>query len=221
LTVTSDEGTDTRTNSSYVSTTHPWLVNIDQNEGTGVSAWNDIRVLTDNLPHYCTEADVTSGQQKNPGPCPDDPETLSINESDPAVYPVHLGWYFNLPTPRERVVVNTDIRRGIAWIISHVPQETMCSAEGYSWIMAIDAASGGRTKTATFDANLDEKINTEDLVKIGTEWVSVSAVKIEKRVYLPGRLRDKDTEKLYFDVEKKPIDTLPPRLGVLIWQEMN
>lgn len=231
LTVSDGVTSATRTNSSYISITQPWLVDIYQNEGTGDTTWSDVRVLSNNVPHYCTEADAISGQHKNPGPCPDDPDTLSINENDPAVYPVHLGWYFNLPTPRERVVVNADISGGVAWIISHIPQETMCSAEGYSWVLAMDAASGGRTDASTFDVNGDRKINQEDLIQVGTEWVSITGFKIDKRVYMPGRLYDvkTKTENLYFEVGTddgdgtgtRPIVGAAARRGVVLWQEMN
>lgn len=223
LTVSSAEGTDTRTNSSYISISHPWLVDISQHEGVGATAWSDIRVLSNNLAHYCTEADVTSGQNRNPGPCPDDPGTLSINENDPLAYPVHLGWYFNLPTPRERVVVNANISAGLAWIISHVPQETMCSAEGYSWVMALAGATGGRADTAIFDANRDLKINSDDFIMIGTEKYSITGFKLDKRVYMPGRLYDEktNTEKQYFGVDIPPTDTVSPRKGMVLWQEMN
>ncbi|MDG4475731.1 PilC/PilY family type IV pilus protein [Thiovibrio frasassiensis] len=231
LIVSSDEGGDTRTNSNYISISHPWVVAIDQNEGTGATTWSDVRVFSNNVAHYCTEADATTGQHKNPGPCPDDPDTVSINENDPAVYPVHLGWYFNLPTPRERVVVNADIGGGVAWIISHIPQETMCSAEGYSWVMALDAASGGRTDASIFDINYDRRINSEDLIQIGTEWVSITGFKVDKRVYMPGRLYDvkTKTENIYFEVGTDggdgtgtpPIVGKAPRQGVVLWQEMN
>ncbi|MHB8150431.1 MAG: PilC/PilY family type IV pilus protein [Desulfobulbia bacterium] len=223
LTVTSAEGTDTRTNSDYISIAHPWLVDISQHEGAGATSWSDIRVLSDNLPHYCTEVDVTSGQNKNPGPCPDDPDTVSVNENDPAVYSVHLGWYFNLPIPRERVVVNADIRVGLAWIISHVPQETMCSAEGYSWVMALAGATGGRSATAVFDANRDEKINSEDLIMIGTEKYSVTAFKLDEKVYKQVRLYDEKTnlEKNIFEKDKEGTDSTATRRGMVLWQEMN
>lgn len=223
LTVSSVEGADTRTNTNYITIAHPWLVDINQHEGLGATAWSDIRVLSNNPPHYCTEADPTSGQDKNPGPCPDDPGTVSVNESDPTAYPVHLGWYFNLPTPRERVVVNANITAGLAWIISHVPQDTMCSAEGYSWVMALDAASGGRSDVSIFDANRDLKINSEDLVIIGADRYSITGFKLDKRVYMPGRLYDDktNTEKQYYGVDIPPTDTKPSRTGVVIWQEMN
>lgn len=231
LTVISNEGTGIRTNSNYISVSHPWLVDIDQHEGVGATVWRDIRIFSDNPPHYCTEADATSGQKKNPGPCPDDPDTVSINENNPAVYPVHLGWYFNLPTSRERVTVDADIVRDQAWIISHVPQETMCSSEGYSWIQVFDAGRGGRTDTAIFDANRDAKINSEDFIWTGTAWFAISGIKFDKRVFMPGRLHDSNTNTdiLYYDVGvpdasgqgTPPERVQQERLGIVVWQEMN
>jgi len=231
LVVASAEGTDTRSNSSYISISRPWIVDIDQHEGVGATVWKDIRVLSENIPHYCTQADASSGQDRNPGPCPDDTTTPSLDEGNPAVYPVHLGWYFNLPTSRERVAVDADIVSNRAWIISHVPQDTMCSSEGFSWIHAFDAASGGRTDSATFDANRDSKINSEDFVQIGADWYSITGVRFDKRVFMPGRLHDSktNTDLLYYDVGTPDASGqgTPPervqqeRLGVVIWQEMN
>jgi len=99
----------------------------------------------------------------------------------------------------------------------------MCSAEGYSWVMALDAASGGRSDVSIFDANRDLKINSEDLVIIGADRYSITGFKLDKRVYMPGRLYDAktNTEKQYYGVDIPPTDTKPSRTGVVIWQEMN
>jgi type IV pilus assembly protein PilY1 len=109
-----------------------------------------LRVLTDNPTNYLWEADDTGGQEGNP----------STNETN------HVGWYFDLPDPKERVVQDVLIRSGRAIVISSIPNTNPCAAGGSSWLYELDANSGGRLDTPQFDINNDNVIDENDLIKI-------------------------------------------------------
>lgn len=188
--------------------------------------------------YYCTGTDLVAGQNKDPGPCPDDPET-DITELIPSELPVYLGWYFDLPDVGERIAVDPAILSGNVEIISHVPQATMCSAEGYSWILAMDAATGGPPDDVVWDINRDQKVSADDYKIINGKKVPVTGVKFDRRVFRPGRVKDSDsgTSLLYFETGggseavpgggdvgtgggAAPLVGRLPRTGVVVWQEM-
>lgn len=248
---------NTRSNNSYITIATPWIVNIELDAPSGVTAFDDIRVFNDTMRkcpavdqnqckhldlaeckapntttseacqvytyYYCTSADGT--QKKNPGPCPDDPET-NITELTLSDYPVYVGWYFNLADVGERMVVDADIIDGRAELVSHVPQATMCSTEGYSWIFSVDAVTGGPIDAGVFDANRDFKINQDDKVYVEGKWYSISAVKLDVRAFQPGVVADADTgtSLSYYTVGEEgdpPVVKKKEQLGTVIWQEME
>ena len=109
-----------------------------------------MRVLTDNPVNYLWEADETNGQEGNP----------STTEAN------HVGWYFDLPDTKERVVRDVLIRSGKAIVISSIPNTNPCGAGGSSWLYEINANTGGRLDAPQFDINNDNVIDENDLIKI-------------------------------------------------------
>ncbi|MBW2356631.1 MAG: hypothetical protein JRF23_07690 [Deltaproteobacteria bacterium] len=109
-----------------------------------------LRVLTDNPVNYLWEADETNGQEGNP----------STTEAN------HVGWYFDLPDTKERVVRDVLIRSGKAIVISTIPNTNPCAAGGSSWLYEINANTGGRLDAPQFDINNDNVIDENDLIKI-------------------------------------------------------
>ena len=55
-----------------------------------------------------------------------------------------MGWYFDLPISKERVIRNFEIRDGKAILLTTVPKDSPCEAGGNSILMMMSACSGGR-----------------------------------------------------------------------------
>jgi Tfp pilus tip-associated adhesin PilY1 len=111
-------------------------------------AGQSLRVLSDNPVNYLWETD-TGGEEN--------PSTTEAN---------HVGWYFDLPDTKERVVQDVLIRSGKAIVISNIPNTNPCAAGGSSWMYEINANTGGRLKAPQFDINNDNVIDENDLIKI-------------------------------------------------------
>jgi Tfp pilus tip-associated adhesin PilY1 len=108
-------------------------------------AGQPLRVLTDNPVNYLWDNDTGN------------PSTTEAN---------HVGWYFDLPDTKERVVRDVLIRSGRAIVISTIPNTNPCAAGGSSWLYELDANTGGRLDTPQFDINNDNVIDENDLIKI-------------------------------------------------------
>ena len=72
------------------------------------------------------------------------------------------GWFIDLPTSGERVVVNPAIRSGVLFINSMIPDKTVCESGGSGWIMSINLENGGPPNKPIFDINNDGVINADD-----------------------------------------------------------
>ena len=77
----------------------------------------------------------------------------------------HVGWYFDLPIDRERVIADVTIRDGVAWVVSIVPSDQPCvTGGGRSILWGMDACDGGRPNKPLFDINGDGIINDADMI---------------------------------------------------------
>ncbi len=65
------------------------------------------------------------------------------------------GWYVDLPSSGERVVVDPILRNGRLIVPTTVPSTDPCAVGGYSWLMELDYLTGGRLNVAAFDVNAD------------------------------------------------------------------
>jgi type IV pilus assembly protein PilY1 len=141
----------------------------------------------------------------------------------------HAGWYLNLPSARERVVSDVIVRSGVLTVVSHAPSNSLCGGSGESWLMTLDACSGSRLSKTQFDINSDGKIDTNDLVNIGTPqnpiMVAPSGIKYDGKVQPPTYLiMPNGTELLYMSSSKNKIETQRERaakLGVTYWRVMH
>jgi type IV pilus assembly protein PilY1 len=88
-------------------------------------------------------------------------------------YSSKSGWYLDLIKPNmsgttgrqgERVVSAPILRNGRIIFPTVIPSQSVCSAGGDSWLMELDAWSGGRLAYPVFDVNGDGVINDLDLV---------------------------------------------------------
>ena len=81
------------------------------------------------------------------------------------------GWYLDLVSPTlgyqgERVVSNPILRNGRIIFTTLIPDSDPCGFGGTSWLMELDALSGGRLTTTPFDLNRDGKFDGGDLVEV-------------------------------------------------------
>ncbi|MBM3224193.1 MAG: pilus assembly protein PilY, partial [Candidatus Tectomicrobia bacterium] len=76
------------------------------------------------------------------------------------------GFYLDLPTSGERQVSDSLLRNGRIIFTTLIPDPQVCSFGGTSFLMELDAKSGGRLKDPPFDLNADKKFDTLDKVNI-------------------------------------------------------
>ena len=81
-------------------------------------------------------------------------------EPDPADH----GWFIDLPTAGERQVSRPVLRGGRIIFTTLIPSTDTCSYGGTSWLMELDAITGGRLKETPFDLNGDGLFNSGDWV---------------------------------------------------------
>lgn len=113
------------------------------------------------------------------------------------------GWYFDLPTTGERQVSTPILRNGRIIFTTLIPSGDACSAGGTSWLMEMDALSGGRLSFSPFDLNEDGQFNVQDFITvvIDGEEVQVPASGIrstEGIIKTPAIIvldRDRETKK--------------------------
>jgi type IV pilus assembly protein PilY1 len=91
----------------------------------------------------------------------------------------HLGWRIDLIDPGERQVSDSILRHGRLIFVTLIPDTEPCSFGGDSWLMELDAITGGRLSESPFDLNGDHQFDDEDLVKVSDseELGSISGIK--------------------------------------------
>ena len=105
------------------------------------------------------------------------------------------GWYLDLAFPNdlksgERVVSTPLLRHGRVIFPSITPSNAPCSPGGSSWLMELDAVTGGRLEYSAFDIDNNNKFNEEDFEEIvedgKTIEVPVSGLRQEAIIDTPG-----------------------------------
>ncbi|MBF0257946.1 MAG: PQQ-binding-like beta-propeller repeat protein [Desulfamplus sp.] len=178
----------------------------------GVINNKSLRVTSTNIPQWDTVADATVGQ--NPDPSKD------------------VGWYIDLPTPKERIIHDLMIRGGKVIATSIIPQTgSPCSAGGSSWLFELDACTGRRPPTPQLDITGDDIINQSDLITIPDpanpgSFITVppDAFGFDSIVYPPVVLDvpDNPTEIKYFSTSGGSITTvreIDEGSGVYFWRD--
>ena len=168
-----------------------------------------LRVLSNNTLLWDTIAEATVGPNPNPSK--------------------NVGWYVDLPTSKERIVRDLIIRNGKVIITSAIPQtNSPCMAGGESWLMEIDACTGGRMSTAQIDINQDGLIDHSDLIQITVEGevisVAPTGVWFPTIIYTPAILNvPGDDEVKYFSTAAGNIITVREKgqsTGMIYWRKL-
>ncbi len=97
---------------------------------------------------------------------------VRVTSKEPVDWTARKGWYLDLLSPLlgaqgERVVASPVLRYGRVIFTTLIPDPDPCKYGGSSWLMELDALTGGRLKKTPFDLNLDGKFNESDWVNAG------------------------------------------------------
>lgn len=170
-----------------------------------------IRTLSQNVPDWTALCDQNGS--KNPNPA------------------AHAGWFFDLPTPGERIIQDVMILDGRIIYLTFTPNASPCSGGGNSMIHGVDACSGGRLSYEVFDVNGDKRIDQGDLIDIGLVdkdgnpiMAAPAGLRRSGMLHLPAFLRmpDDQREMKIFSTSSGRTETLfktAERLGIYYWIE--
>jgi type IV pilus assembly protein PilY1 len=87
------------------------------------------------------------------------------------------GWYVDLPTARERMIVPSQFQGGALIGTSRIPDSSnACLPTGKGFIMAINPFTGGRLTQTFFDLNGDGLFNDVDKVSLSGIPTIVSGI---------------------------------------------
>jgi type IV pilus assembly protein PilY1 len=88
-----------------------------------------------------------------------------------------LGWYLDLPSARERMVVPNLFQGGALIGTSRIPDTSnVCQPSGKGFVMAIDPFTGARLEQTFFDINGDGLFNDSDKATVAGTLTIVSGV---------------------------------------------
>ncbi len=76
--------------------------------------------------------------------------------------PSSRGWTLNLPVEGERVVRRVLLRDNIAFLVTLIPEQSVCAAGGTGWLMALDAQTGSAPRFPVLDITGDNVIDSSD-----------------------------------------------------------
>ncbi len=76
------------------------------------------------------------------------------------------GWFLDLPTTGESVVDAPILRGGRLIFTTAIPSTAPCEAGGTSWLMELDAATGGALQRPVFDLNNDGSFDVADYATV-------------------------------------------------------
>jgi type IV pilus assembly protein PilY1 len=84
-----------------------------------------------------------------------------------ACNPTHMGWYFDLPTSKERATGVPKLLNKVIFFNTLIPSDAPCDAGGTGYLMPVDYLSGGQVNRPIFDTNFNGSINSSDTAVAG------------------------------------------------------
>ncbi|MDH3599310.1 MAG: hypothetical protein OEU26_06675, partial [Candidatus Tectomicrobia bacterium] len=141
----------------------------------------------------------------------------------------HRGWRIDLIDDGERQVSDSILRNGRIIFTTLIPDTEPCSFGGDSWLMELDAITGGRLSESPFDLNDDDKFDEEDLVNVSgsEEPAAVSGMKSTVGILpTPTILSSGPIEYKYGsgttgDISKTKENPGPNRAGRIAWRQFQ
>jgi Tfp pilus tip-associated adhesin PilY1 len=119
------------------------------------------------------------------------------------------GWFFDLPTSKERVVVNPIAYGELLLVNSMIPQPPqLCDASGGDgWMMAIDIFNGGQPGFIPLDVNGDNVFDSSD--SVGDNYsvgVRLGGIPTESKC-VSGKCFTVDSNQ---NIDVQPVQGVPP-----------
>jgi len=105
---------------------------------------------------------------------------LRVTEQNAVAGATGRGWYMDLLSPNtpnfrgEMQVSNSILRNGRIIFTTLIPDANACSAGGTSWLMEMNALTGGRLDESPFDNNRDGQFTNGDFVTVTIDGVAVT-----------------------------------------------
>jgi type IV pilus assembly protein PilY1 len=102
------------------------------------------------------------------------------------------GWFLDLPTTGERMASNMTLRAGRLIFVTTIPSSAPCESGGSSWLMEINAATGGRLYETVFDLDGDGTFDVGDMVDTdgdGNADTEISGRRFDSIVQNPSIIR--------------------------------
>ncbi len=142
------------------------------------------------------------------------------------------GWYMNLAPPAgtvtgERQVSDPVLRNGRVVFTTLIPSTDECAFGGSSWLMDIDALSGGRVPYVIFD--LDDDGQFDDLVDVNGDGVGdypASGIRDNEIMSRPAYVAGPDSEYAFTtdtggDINRSRINPGPAGVGRQSWRQLR
>lgn len=112
------------------------------------------------------------------------------------------GWRLLLKSPNagaegERSVSRPVLRNGRIIFATTIPNENLCGYGGRSWLMELDAVTGGRVADPVLDTNGDGRIDEMDKILINGNYYPISGIGSEEIIKTPGIIGAGDLEYKY------------------------
>ena len=98
--------------------------------------------------------------------------TSPLSPGCTATSPLKKGWALNLQPPApgtaqgERMISFPLVRRGLVIFSTAIPDPDPCSPGGRSFLMEVDALSGGESSSPAFDVNGSRTVSNDDFVTV-------------------------------------------------------
>jgi type IV pilus assembly protein PilY1 len=160
-------------------------------------------------------------------------QNVRVLTDKPIDYQTKKGWYINLTlASAERVIVDPDIRGGLLFFNTWIPDSSPCGEGGSGFLMSVNQVNGGRTTEATFDLDGDGEVNDDDLVttadgesyapsgQVFNLGLPASSSFLNNQQYTPGTSAPEGSTNP--PIHTRAITAIGvPKTGRLSWQELR
>ena len=178
----------------------------------------DLRIMSSVQPIWKTKNELSTHGG------PNFPDLSDIGTS-------HAGWYYDLPLAGERIINDLLLRDGRLAVISFRPDPDPCSDGSNSFLMELNAFTGGSIPEILFDINQDGVIDKADTVITGYD-AEGNPIKIPPAgIKMPGNLQPPTSLRLNHLIEISYLNsstgvvhlvkTPAVKQGVIYWKELE